>query len=288
MNKKLIINADDYGICREVNKAIEHLIIEGKLQNVSVLANSWFYEEAVDFLRTYSSCSVGVHLNVVEGIALSPNENVSALLDHNQQFVNLKQIFLRWIRSPLAVSRAIETEWRKQIERLLNDGLVISHADSHQHIHAFPPFWRILLRLCHDFKIPTLRSAIETNRIKKRKIPAFALAQSNRLGKLLTPKKELICNDHLLGFKRAGFYGEEEILADLTHLREGVTELVIHPSLEDHLPYQGFYGGKEYQALLSPKIKQRINDLEIEISSWSNIGKTKLERLNDGMALEKL
>ena len=121
MNRKLIINADDYGICREANRAIENLIAAGRLRDVSVLVNGWFYEEAAAFLKMRANrCGVGVHLNVVEGVALSPTEDVRILLGRHGEFADLRQIILRWTRSPFAVAGGGEKEMRAPKEARFN------------------------------------------------------------------------------------------------------------------------------------------------------------------------
>lgn len=269
MNKKLIINADDYGICREVNGAIEDLIIRGKLQNISVLANGRLYEEAADFLLRRTDCSVGAHLNIVEGVALSPDGKAEILLDNHGQFVNLQQILLRWLRAPLAVAKAVEAEWRTQIESLLKSGLHLSHADSHQHIHAFPPFWKILLKLCREYKISAVRLPRERNKILRRRGAALALGQCASVSELFVPIGDLAVNNHLLGFKRAGSYGENEMIGDLENLQNGVTEMVVHPSLRDGVPYSAMRGALEYEALSGDKLQTKISESNITLINWT-------------------
>jgi len=271
VSKQLIINADDYGICREVNLAFENLINLGKLQNVSILTNSRFYEEIAGFLLNKSECSAGVHLNIIEGTPVLPVGKIKVLLDGNGQFVNLRNILMRWLRSPVAVAKAVELEWRAQIEILISDGIIVSHADSHQHIHAFPPFWRILIKLCEEYKIPAARLPRERNRLGRRAVAAFALEQSANISKLFSSKTKLITNRHFLGFKRAGTYGEAELINDLKELKNGVTELVLHPSLIDGIPYSELRGELEYQALMGSKVWETIEELKIELTTWASI-----------------
>lgn len=280
MIKKLIINADDYGICREVNGAIEDLILAGKLQNVSVLANSWHFEQAAAFLHNRAETSVGAHLNVVEGFALAPAARVKILLDNRGQFLSLPRILTRWLRAPFAVSNAVETEWRAQIELLLDSDLQLAHADSHQHIHAFPPFWKIFVRLCREYKINGARLPRERSRIAARRAAAFALRQSANVAESFSPRENLTCNEHFLGFKRAGFYGEDSMIDDVKNLRAGITEMVVHPSLYDRIPYPKMRGALEYQALQSPKLWRQIEDAKIEIITWTEISKAENSTAN--------
>ncbi len=268
MNKKLIINADDYGICPSVNYAIENLIKAGKLRDVSVLTNFSLFEKAADFLLRQPDCSVGIHLNVVEGIAVAPANKVKILLGNDGKFVNLNQILLRYCRAPFAVAKAVEAEWRAQIEILLNSGLKISHADSHQHIHAFPPFWKILVKLCGDYGISAARLPCEENEIRLRRAAGFALRQAANVSKTLFPNRNLSLNNHFLGFKRVGIYGETEMVADVKNLKNGVTELCVHPSLDDEIPYPAIRGTLEYEALSGSKLWKQIVESEIEITTW--------------------
>jgi predicted glycoside hydrolase/deacetylase ChbG (UPF0249 family) len=274
MSKKLIINADDYGLCREVNRAIEDLVSLEKLKNVSVLANSWLYEETAGFLLEHPFCCAGIHLNIVEGIAASPNEKVKALLNAQGEFLSLNQMLLRWMRAPFAVSKAVELEWRAQIELMLKDGLAITHADSHQHIHAFPPFWRILVKLCREYGIAAARLPRERNKLKFRKFAAFALGSSATISKTLWSGPGIAVNDHFLGFKRAGYYREDEMVNDIKDLKDGVTEITVHPSLDDGVPYPHFHGEMEYRALQGSKIWKQIEDSNVELVTWKDISRS--------------
>lgn len=273
MNKKLIINADDYGICRSVNYAIENLITAGKLRNVSVLTNFPLFEESANFLSNHRDCSVGIHLNVVEGVPVSPAHEVGILLDKDGKFVNLSRILTRYCRAPFAVSKAVETEWRAQIELLLKTDLKISHADSHQHIHAFPPFWKILIKLCSDYDIDAARLPREKNEIRLRRAAGFALRQAANVSKTFFTNRKLSVNNHFLGFKRAGVYAETEMAADLKNLKDGVTELCLHPSLDDGVPYPSLCGTLEYEALYGSKLWRQIAESQIELTTWTEFSK---------------
>lgn len=273
MNKNLIINADDYGICLSVNYAIENLIKAGKLRDVSVLVNFDFFENAADFLSNHDECSAGIHLNIVEGFPVAPAEKIKILLGSDGKFLNLKRILTGYAAAPFAVAAAVETEWRAQIERLLNHGLKISHADSHQHIHAFPPFWKILTKLCREYQISAVRMSGEKNEIRQRRAAGFALRQAANFSETFFPNQNIRTNNHFLGFKRAGSYGEQEMIADLKNLENGVTELCIHPSLDDGVPYQDLRGTLEYEALANANLWKQIAELQIELTTWEKFSK---------------
>ena len=267
--KKLIINADDYGSNLTVNQAVEELAIAKLLGGVSVLANGSGWEAAAAFLQSHSNISVGVHLNLVEGRSVATD--VPILLGTDGNLLSRGSLLARWLRYPGQVTRAIEREWRAQIERLLAVGLKLDHADSHQHLHAFPAFFRITVRLCAEYNIPALRMPAERNRITQRKLTAVALRGSLAFGKMWASKLPLQHNDHFLGFKRAGGYGITELLSDLPFIQEGITELALHPSTENFNPYPSLCGNDEREAVLSPIFREQLEQWNIELTQWSEI-----------------
>lgn len=279
MTKKLIFNADDYGRCAEVNDAVEELVKAGRLRDVSVLVNGELMDSAVSFLRANPQVSIGIHLNAVEGKPISSAVEVDWLTGAEGEFVGLSQLMLRWIKRPLAVSRAIEIEWRAQVEKLLDAKLSLSHADSHQHLHAFPPAWRIAVRLCREYGICSLRLPREQSSLPLRRAGAFALNASLAVARLMSAKmtsgmssgRGLHHNDHLLGFKRAGAYEPATLLDDLRTIQYGLTEVALHPSTTDKVPYAGLLGNQERQTLMDPFLPERLAEMKIEVTTWAAV-----------------
>ena len=279
MVRRVIFNADDYGLCAEVNAATEELIEAGRLGDVSVLATGRMWKASAAFLLEHPQVSAGVHLNAVEGQPISPSSEIRWITKADGQFAGLggpQGLIARWIRHPLAVTRAVELEWRAQIERLRDAGLQLSHADSHQHLHAFPLAWQRATALCRQFNIPSLRLPLEKNNLPLRRSGALALGASLFVAKLAASNrigKDLRHNDHFLGFKRAGAYGLEALIADLRMTLPGVTEIALHPSIRDESPYSGLFGNRERLALLNASLPDQLAAMGIEITTWENIGR---------------
>ena len=64
--RRLIINADDLGISKDVNKQIEECIHIGCITSSSLMANGPAFEDGIRIAKQYPQISVGVHLNIVE------------------------------------------------------------------------------------------------------------------------------------------------------------------------------------------------------------------------------
>lgn len=280
MVRRVIFNADDYGLCAEVNIAVEELIEAGRLGGVSLLATGRMWESSTTFLLRHPQVSAGVHLNAVEGQPVSASPEIRWITNMDGQFVGLGGplgLIARWIRHPLAVTRAVELEWRAQIEKLRAAGLRLTHADSHQHLHAFPPAWHCAVKLCREYHISSLRLPLEKNSLPLRRGGALALSASLFVARQVATTnpygKALRHNDHFLGFKRAGAYGLKELIADLRLASPGVTEIALHPSTQDESPYPGLFGNRERLALLDASLPDQLAAMGIEITAWRKIGR---------------
>src|SRR5580698_6585085 len=79
--KRLIINADDFGLAPGVNRAIVELQRAGALSSATLMANGPFFSPAVYMAFAQPSLAVGCHVVLVDGSpCLRPGE-VPSLLD---------------------------------------------------------------------------------------------------------------------------------------------------------------------------------------------------------------
>ncbi len=269
--KKLIINADDYGACDAVNAAVEELALAGLLGGVSVLANGQRCDSALAFLRQHPGVNAGIHFNLIEGLPIADSTQIQILLGPDGSLLERGSLLRRWALQPKAMARAVEIEWRAQIELLLNTGLKLTHADSHQHLHALPPAFRIAVKLCQEYQIPALRLPAERNQVAARTLTARVLQANLAIAQRLTAPSSLRHNDHFLGFKRAGGYGIKQLLTDLPLLQNGVTELALHPSTTNFTPYPTLRGNDEREALLSRGFQALIADANISLLRWDEV-----------------
>lgn len=128
---QIIVNADDLGMSPEVNDAIFGLMARGRVTSASLLANAPATEQAIRTIPKFPQCSFGVHLNVTEYEPLCRAADLSRLVDGEGKLRPLPADF----RFTLATLRAIYLEFSTQIEKLLSNGISISHLDSHMNVH---------------------------------------------------------------------------------------------------------------------------------------------------------
>lgn len=84
--QKIIVTADDYGMCNEVDHAIDAGIENGFITTTNVMLNMDTLSNASDLRTRYPQLSVGIHWNVTTGKPISNPGTTPTLVDNNGDF----------------------------------------------------------------------------------------------------------------------------------------------------------------------------------------------------------
>jgi chitin disaccharide deacetylase len=141
---RVIVNADDLGLSREVNEATFELMSRGVVTSGSVIANAPFVLDAVETSRRFPGCSFGVHLNLTEFRPLCRREGLRQILSENGEFTKALDQAPGSVTKTQRLLAAIADEWCHQVDFLRRAGLQVSHLDSHQHVHTIPALFPVL------------------------------------------------------------------------------------------------------------------------------------------------
>ena len=145
--KRLIVNADDFGMSRGITDGIVHAHLNGFLSSTSLMPNMPAADYAVSRLGEIPALGVGVHLNICQGKPILPAHEVPSLVDAKGNF-NSPAVQARSLWLGRVDASEIESEFVAQIRWMKDRGIVPTHADSHQHMHMYPaavkPFARAL------------------------------------------------------------------------------------------------------------------------------------------------
>ncbi|AZI21200.1 ChbG/HpnK family deacetylase [Chryseobacterium taklimakanense] len=158
-NLKLIINADDLGLTRGINKAILHAHHNGFLSHASIIAGAEWYQHAIEeVVKKSPELKIGVHLNLTCEKQCSAAEMLG-----NKEGV-MKSSFIQLLLKPKSAKflKEVEQEFEAQINTVLKDSIKISHLDGHEHIHIIPSFNKIVKKLAKKYKIPRVREINES------------------------------------------------------------------------------------------------------------------------------
>ena len=236
--KRLIVNADDFGYTRGVNRAIVEACRSGIVTSTSLLANGAAFEDAVEAARAEARLDVGCHLNFVEGKPVSPPERIPHLVGHDGRFLKAWQLAARLLRGAVPESE-IEQEASAQIEKLLRAGIRVTHVDTHKHTHVHPAVARAVARAARRCDIRWIRRPFEN--FLPKSAPRFstkrlAVASLNWLAPSFERRMKamgMTTPDFFTGVLLTGRLTRQAFAETLAALPPGVTEVMCHPGYCD-------------------------------------------------------
>ena len=265
--KQVIFTADDFGLCAEVNEAIEKGHSGGVLSAASLMVAAPAAADAVARAKRLPRLKVGLHLTLVDGMPLLPAAEIPALVDARGAFSkNLAASGVRWFFSP-AARRDLRREIRAQFEAFRATGLTLDHVNAHNHMHLHPTVLGFILDLAREFKVPAVRIPAEP--------PQPFLGLWIWLMRRRIARAGLRANDVLVGLRDSGHLTEARVLSALDKLHDGISEFYFHPatvatsSLEAAAP--GYNRLGELHALTSRPVANRLAALNLHPIGFSDI-----------------
>jgi chitin disaccharide deacetylase len=239
----LVVNADDLGLSREINKGIFQGLGQGVISDASLLMGAPFATEACHQLEEAGIKAIGIHINLdhefgwdMPAFERYPRPELMSMLDD---------------RAFLARCTASA---RTQIEGLLSAGLVPSHLDTHHHVHGFFPVFSLLVRLAREYGIPAMRFSPAGYSLTTRKPVPFHAEDYLRMKGLLGREGIFSCAEMVEG------------VDGLSRVRSFPAELVAHPSSSGD-PWRA----AELETLLSEAFRREIGERGISIVSFSQL-----------------
>ncbi len=231
--KKIIINADDFGLCACVNEGIVRAYREGVLSSATIMANMPGFDEAVALARDNPDLGVGIHLNLLRGLPLSDPAKIAPLLEPDGRFLVSPRKLLGRIVSGKAGREVLERELRAQIEKALKAGLVPSHLDSEKHMHAFPPVFRVVIDLAAEYGIRKVRFIREFGFSSHASQSAKAVFLSLCCARVSARVRAagLVIVDRFYGISNSGRMTAADLRRLIERREEGSVEIMVHPGL---------------------------------------------------------
>lgn len=280
MNKKqFILNADDFGMSHDFNRAVLDGYNYGFLTSASICANGTAFDSAVnEILPECQNLGLGVHLNIIEGKSLTHAE---CLTDNNSNF-NKGYLWFILNSRKKEVLNVIEKEFRVQIEKVQSVAKV-DHIDSHVHVHAIPAIFRLTAKLAKEYGIPYIRTQHEEFYIapnaKKNYSPAFFIniVKVNLLNMFTAKNKNTVkefglkSNDYLIGVGYTGMMDSMTLEYGLKALEDTncTVECLIHPCKYTSLKSDSHFS--EFQLTQDKILKYTIFRLGFEITNCKNL-----------------
>ena len=280
--KRLIVNADDFGLHAAVNRGIQAAHTDGIVTSASLMAGGAAFDEAVRIARQCPQLAVGVHLTLVAASPVLPAAEVPSLVDGAGCFYGSYPLFLkRFLRGKIRLAE-VERELAAQIEQVRLAGIQPSHLDSHQHLHVLPGIGGIVLDLARRFSIRAIRIPAEpvtfvgaTPPTLGRLVGRGGLTMLANLFRQHAAAAGIRTTDHFFGMLAGGQLTEAALLAILQQLPAGDTEVMTHPGLADpSLAAQyrwGYQWDLERQATATAAVRQMVTERQIQLISFREL-----------------
>ncbi len=241
--KKLIINADDFGMCEGVSLGIIKCHTDGVLTSTTLMTNMPFAPHAVEMARMYPKLGLGIHLVATCGTPVIPGKK--SFTDEHGNFKKLKNYPNGEVKMN---PDELYLEWKAQIELFIRMvGKKPTHIDSHHHVHLLPGNVDVAICLAKEYDIPMRQ---ETD-----------LGLDYEVATLMRGFGNNISID----------YFEKDLTVDTTQ------ELMCHPAFIDYHLYQNSsYCNErvfEMKFIRSQEFRNWINDHKIKLINYSDIRK---------------
>jgi hopanoid biosynthesis associated protein HpnK len=275
--KRVIVTADDFGRCPAVNQAVIQAHQKGILTCASLMVSADAATEAIALARAHPSLKVGLHLVLVDGLAVLPKKAIPDLVDETQRFCDGPAYSgLRYFLSK-RIQHQLVQECKAQIEKFLDSGLKMDHLNSHHHLHIHPSVADIIVALVEQHHIPAVRlpwQGLRTLSHKNFMMAAVMLPWVIRLRHKLQ-KAGIAHNREIFGLYETGDMSEKTWLRIIPKIKPGVTEIFCHPAVTKITHHQkatcAHYHVEEFKALLNQKVKDHLMHAKVELTSFSDI-----------------
>jgi chitin disaccharide deacetylase len=238
--RRLIINADDFGLTAGVNRAILELNSAEVLPSATLMATGRAFRDAIHSAFQQTTLGVGCHVLFVDGQSALHPSDLPTLAPEGRLRSSLTTFMVDLFGGRIASSE-MEREAIAQIRKIQSTGITVTHIDTHKHTHMFPRVLGPIIRAARACNVPAIRNPFEpdwalrlttkapaTRRLQVRTLRLFRehFLRAVRDARLRTP-------DGALGVLATGTFDADYIVRLLHNMPPGNWELVCHPGYVD-------------------------------------------------------
>ncbi|UTV81746.1 hopanoid biosynthesis-associated protein HpnK [Acidithiobacillus sp. YTS05] len=279
--RKVIFNADDFGLDASVNAAVASAHQYGVLNSASLMVSAAAASEAIQLARNLPDLGVGLHLTLVDGYPVLPAAQVPDLVDAHGRFAaDLWRRGVRYFFLP-RVRRQLAAEIAAQYAAFADSGLHLDHVNAHKHLHAHPTVLHLLIEIGKRFALRAVRIPREPLALARQLAPVTGSAALG--ARLLLPwvarmrhvirSQGLFCNDLLLGLQSTGQMDADRLQRALAVVPAGqVTELYFHPAQEQTTQLRqlmpDYRPAAEWRALCAPELAANLRAQGIRTGTY--------------------
>ncbi|HHL2559430.1 TPA: chitin disaccharide deacetylase [Yersinia enterocolitica] len=252
MEKLLIVNADDFGLCKGQSYGIIEAFRHGIVSSTTAMMNCAEIYHAAELSKQHSALPVGMHFVLTYGRPLTAMPSL----------VDAKGELGKWLWARAEAGELNLDEIAQELTAQFNKFVAVfgrppTHIDSHHHVHMLPQIYPLIESFAHEKSLPL--------RIDRH--------EAQQQGMVLNNPRSTEWFD-------AGFYGENlteqsflQLLATADQNGINTIEVMCHPAFIDKILMTSGYCYPrltELEVLTSPALKQSIEQLGYRLGSYSD------------------
>jgi predicted glycoside hydrolase/deacetylase ChbG (UPF0249 family) len=277
--KYLIVHADDLGMAHSVNEATFAAFEQGAITSASVMVPCAWFPEASEYARKHPEIDLGLHLTLTSEwksyrwSSVAPTEMVRSLHDPDGYFWNSSTAVAK-----MGDPEEVELELSHQLMRAVRMGIQPSHIDSHMFsLLMKPSLFAAYVRLGRKHKIPFLSVRdSETN------LHASAILKAD----------DIVLNTLFLASPGTRPENWKDAYAQqIRSLKPGLNQLTVHLGFPDselvamtanRSDWDAAWRLRDFQFVTSTYFKELIEENEIHLTSWKDLGNSRVPLLRGG------
>jgi hopanoid biosynthesis associated protein HpnK len=237
--RRLIVNADDFGLTSGVNRGILEAHTSGVVTSATLMACGAQFAKAVALAAQAPKLSVGCHVVLVDGSPVLDSPRVSSLIANSGPHFRESIISFALLATTGRLDQdQIEAEVTAQIKKLQTSGVRVSHLDSHKHTHMFPVALKGILRAARACGVRAIRNPFEpivfaTSGNWKRRFQLGILNKYQATFRDELAAARMVTPKGCIGIIAAGGLNMTTFQDLIRNLPEGTWEFVSHPGYND-------------------------------------------------------
>lgn len=279
--KQLIITADDYGMSKAVNEAIETGMAAGIITSTNVMTNMPYFQDANSLKSKYQDVSIGLHWTLSgAGRPVSPICQVPTLVNKNGDFFSYVDFRNRY-RKGLINNEEILFELRNQFHLFYDLLGMPDYWNTHQNTHVDFKIYHLIVDLASELHIPAMRSH------QRIYVPASDPHDTLPLTwRLIEPIKSRLINHWQHEAHKKGIYSPDGLIVtlrakDMNNIgyifknikwgQHNTGEFVIHPAIKNDSPFFGKIVEQritEYKLFSAENTKKEIEACNIRLVNY--------------------
>lgn len=265
--QKLIVTADDYGMCQTVDDAIDAGIENGIITTTNVMTNMETLENAGALRAKYPHISIGMHFNVTTGKPVSDPKEIPSMMASNGEFWPVsafKKRYNKGLINPQELEKELEAQYALFEKTCGQADYWNTHENSALHTKAFWVFAKVAK--AHNVMATRTFQRVYYDKIGlgvKTELREFLVKNFFQLWFTQIRKTFRMPVARVVSFHKISKTEGDILLKALKKDGRDCIEVVFHPATTDNHPAFGTISTErvaEYRFVSSPEVYKKYTE----------------------------